>query len=299
MTLWDASSNENNESEVESVDLKADLHSDLKRLFQRLSGYELAVAVVERVRRYGVACVSQSIDGNLENVGRSGLEAIQETMRNELMHWVTDFISDRHREFVVRCHARGLSTGDAARELMNEDFPLNRLSKEDALGADLLRKILIHRLSYLKPGTARWPEKKYGNLWREEREDYVEEIVNVPLISAVEQVAALSKQSERIHNVLENETYSVKELQLLTSSLTKTLESIQKLSAVEQQESTNLSGAQLVAVLERLTVALDTPEQLALSGDTDALVSVLEQLALALKDSDKPKALGGDTEESA
>ena len=51
-------------------------------------------------------------------------------------------------------------------------------------------------------------------------------------------------------------------------------------------------------LLERLTLALDAPEQLALSGDTDALVAVLEQLALALKPSEESKALGGDTEGS-
>lgn len=60
---------------------------------------------------------------------------------------------------------------------------------------------------------------------------------------------------------------------------------------VEEEAPANLSAPQLVAVLERLTLALDAPEQLALSGDTDALVSVLEQLTLALKTSDQ-KALG-------
>lgn len=57
-----------------------------------------------------------------------------------------------------------------------------------------------------------------------------------------------------------------------------------------------LHHTQRVAVLERLTVALDAPEQLALSGDTDTLVSVLEQLAVALKVSGEPKALGEGTE---
>lgn len=52
-----------------------------------------------------------------------------------------------------------------------------------------------------------------------------------------------------------------------------------------------------LAVLERLTLALDAPEQLALSGDTDTLVTVLEQLTLALKTSGQ-KALGEGTETS-
>ena len=85
---------------------------------------------------------------------------------------------------------------------------------------------------------------------------------------------------------------------MLTNSLTKTLESLQKFSAGVAQTATNLSAPQLVAVLERLTVALDTPEQLALSGDTDAVLSVLEQLALALKDPGQ-KVLGEESVQEA
>ena len=73
-------------------------------------------------------------------------------------------------------------------------------------------------------------------------------------------------------------------------------ESLRKVSVVEDQAPANLSAPQLVAVLERLTLALDTPEQLALSGDTDALVTVLEQLTLALKASGAPKALSESPE---
>ena len=67
---------------------------------------------------------------------------------------------------------------------------------------------------------------------------------------------------------------------------------------VEEQAPANLSTPQLVAVLERLTLALDAPEQLAISGDTDTLVAVLEQLTFALKTSREPKALGEGTEAS-
>ena len=159
----------------------------------------------------------------------------------------------------------------------------------------LLRDTLIHRLSYLKPGTARWPEKKYGTLWREAREQHKRIIRDIALTSPVEQVVLLAKHADRINYKLDDKDHNVKDLQMLTHSLTKTLESLQKLSVVEQQTPANLSAPQLVAVLERLTLALDAPEQLALSGDADALVSVLEQLTLALKASDQ-KALGGEVE---
>ena len=64
---------------------------------------------------------------------------------------------------------------------------------------------------------------------------------------------------------------------------------------IEQQEPPNYSRTQLVAVLERLTLELDTPEQFALSGDTEGLVEVLERLTFALKSSDR-KAITDKTE---
>ncbi len=284
-------SNHDNVSEQEVVDLQKDLHSDLSELFKskRLSGYELADAVVKRVFRYSVACVSQSVDDDNQQIGDTGMEFIEDVMRNELEHWVQYFVIDEHRAFVVRCHARSMSTSEAAWELMNQDYTLNRLARDDALGVDILRKKLIHSLSYLKPGTARWPEQKYGNVWREAREEYKKEIDNVPFTSSVEHVSMLAKHTAKLNKVIEDEKLPAKELQILTNSLLRTLDGIHKLQS-DQKDEVNMSAPQLVAVLERLTVALDAPEQLSFSGDADVLVSALEQLTLALKTS-KQKAL--------
>lgn len=294
ITLQDALRGQFEKSEKE---LKPELDADLKGLFDTLSGRELADAVIIRVQRYAAGLWNWSADGDFENVDGHEIDQIQEIIQKELARWISGFISDDHREFVVGCHARGLSTTDAAWELIKEDAVINRLAQQDALGAKRLREMLVHRLSYLRPGTARWPEKKYGALWREAREQYKHTISDIALTSPVEQVALLAKHAERINFKLEDKDHDVKDLQMLTNSLTKTLESLQKLSAVEQQSPVNLSGPQLVAVLERLTLALDAPEQLALSGDTDALVAVLEQLTLALKSSGQ-KALIEGTEAS-
>ena len=105
-----------------------------------------------------------------------------------------------------------------------------------------MRAILIHRLSYLKPGTARWPEAKYGSAWREAREQYRQQMSDILFTSQVEQVALLAKNAERINRALDNEELSVKDFQLLTNSLTKTLESLNKLSAVDEQTHVNLSS---------------------------------------------------------
>ena len=76
---------------------------------------------------------------------------------------------------------------------------INKAWAKDALGRRKLGEILIHRLSYLKPGTARWPEKKYGALWREARDQHKHTISDIALTSPVEQVALLAKHADRIN----------------------------------------------------------------------------------------------------
>ena len=202
-------------------------------------------------------------------------------------------ISDEHREFVVRCHARGLSTSDAVSALIVADKTINRLAQDDAMGMDAVKKLLTHRLAYLKPGSARWPEQKYGSAWREEREQHRQVVIDIPFTSRVEQVALLAKHAERINNELDNKTHSVQDLQLLTNSLTKTMETLRKLSVVEEPMPVNLSGPQLVAVLERLTLALKAPDLEVIGGEAQELVGVLERLTLALKAPEQEADGGG------
>ena len=253
-------------------------------MFDTLTGYELVEAVIGRVQRYAVEALGKTVDRDFSRVTSYEVTEIKENIRNELRQHVSSFISDVHREFIVRCHARGLSTSDAVWELMNTDETMNRLGQDDAMDASELREMLVHRLAYLKPGSARWPEKKYGAVWREAREAYKEAVRDIPFTSQVEQVALLAKQADRINEALETGGHSVEDVQILTNSLVKTVESLRKLSAVdEQQLPVNLSPPQLVGVLERLTLALRTPDQGAIGGETEALVGVLERLTLALK----------------
>lgn len=65
----------------------------------------------------------------------------------------------------------------------------------------------------------------------------------------------------------------------MTNVLTKPVESMEKMTAVPEAGSISVSTPQLIAVLERLTLELDAPEQLALSGYSEVFVSVLEQLS--------------------
>ena len=274
----------------------AEMRSDLENLFATLHGDELLEAVIERLQRYAIEGLDESALLNFRRYKSPHiLGTIRETVSEELMEWISNFISDVHREFIVRCHARGLSTSEAVWALMQEDKTLSRLAQEDVMGSRSLRRTLVTRLAYLKPGTARWPERKYGAIWREAREQHKQEIRDIPLTSPMEQVALLAKHADYINEMLDDSNHSVKDVQLLTDALVKTVEALQKLSSIEQQVPPNLSGTQLVAVLERLTLALDTPEQFALTGNTDALVGILERLTVALKSSDH-KAVTGKTE---
>ena len=90
------------------------------------------------------------------------MDKIRNIIRAELGLYLSSFFSDSHREFFVRAHAQGITTSDAATELMMSDDTMNRLAQEDAMGGQGLRNSLIPRVAYLKPGSARWPEKKYG-----------------------------------------------------------------------------------------------------------------------------------------
>ena len=274
-----------------------EVRSDLKHLFDTLKDDELLEAVIERLQRYAIEGLHDSDRANFSRYKSPHmLGTIRETVSEELTGWISRFISDAHREFIVHCHARGLSTAEAVWTLVQEDKTLSRLAEPDVMGTSTLQRALVTRLAYLKPGTARWPERKYGALWREAREQHKRHIQDTPLTSPMEQSALLAKHVDYLNEMLYDKNHTVKDVQSLTDSLIKTVEVLQKFSAIQQQRvPPNDSRTQLVAVLERLTLALDTPEQFALGGDTETLVQVLERLTLALKSSDH-KAIADKTQ---
>ena len=261
----------------------AELRSDIKALFKSSSGYELADAVVERVQRFAAEKYGVDEEDDAEEIAEFDLDEIIEIIQNQLSWYVSSFISDTHREFFVRAHAQGISTSDAVTELMWSDKTMNRLAHKDAMGTQGLRDALIPRVAYLKPGSARWPEKKYGAVWREALEAHRQEMSNVRLTSKAEQIALLVEHVERTNRKLQRESLDAKEYQLLTKSLTETMATIRELSAVDEPMPVDLSAPQLVGVIERLTLALGAPDQNAIGGDAQQIVGLLQKLALALK----------------
>lgn len=254
---------------------RAELKSDIETLFETLSGLDLADAIIERVHQFAVESLGMNVDGDFEEMSEDETNAVQEIIRKELGPYISPFILDEHREFVVRAHARGSSTSVAVMELMSTDTTISRLAFEDAMGFNALRENLILRMSYLKPGTARWPQKKYGAVWEEAREEYIQAISDIPLTSPVEHIKVLSQQAERIIDKLGNVRNDLGVFQILLTMSDDTFEKIREITPVEETVPTNLSAPQLVAFLQRVTLAI--------GGETEELVGVLERLTLALK----------------
>ena len=272
----------------------AKLKADLDELFNTSRGSELVEAVIERVQRYAIEKSGKKADDDFGNIHDYEAKEIQKRIRNVLQKHVSSFISDEHRAFIVRCHALNFSTTKAVEELIREDETLSRLAQDDAVQKKELRETLIHRLSYLKPDSPRWSEKKYGAVWREAREEYKETLRDIPLTSQTEQVAVLAKQADRLDKLIErvwdSSEINAKTVQLLFDSLTKTVLSLQKLSRVDEKQipvhlsaPLQLSAPQLVGVLERLTLTLKSPQQQIDGNQAEELVGVLERLTIALK----------------
>ena len=276
----------------------ANLHANLNELFTTLQGDELVEAVIRSTQDFIAEQWIETADTNLDGVDVETIEGMQIAIRKKLTEVIARFISDEHREMIVRHHARGLSTAEAVAILIPESSVMKRLAERDAIGEKKLKALLISRLAYLKPGTARWPEKKYGAVWREAREQYIQEISNTPFSTPAERIALLANHAERVNDTLKSKQHSVNDLQSLTQSLTTTVESLEKLSPTDPQASVNLSTPQLPALLERLTIALEAFQQIAHSDDTNLIVKVVERLTLALQPLPEQLAITHKTEEN-
>ncbi len=272
--------------------------ANLNQLFTTLDGKELLDAVINSTQRYAVELCEETMDRDFYDIECETLEIIRKIIRDELSEAIAHFISDTHREAIVRYHARGFSTTEAVATLILEDGIMKRLSQRDAIGKKKLKELLIPRLAYLKPGSTRWPEKKYGAVWQEERQLYIQEISNTPFSTPAERIALLANHAERVNHTLKSKQHSVNDLQVLTESLTRTLESLEKLSPTDQQASPNLLTPQLAGLLERFTVALEAFQKIAHSSDTNTIVEVVERLTLALQPLPEQLAIVDNTEEN-
>ena len=276
----------------------AKARANRNELFTTLQGDERVETVIRSIQDFIAEQWVGTADTNLDGIDMETIHDMKIGIRRELTKVIAGFISDEHREVIVRHHARGFSTAEAVAFLITENSIMKRLAQRDAIGEKKLKELLISRLAYLKPGTARWPEKKYGAVWREERQQYIQEISNTSFSTPTERIALLAKHAERVNHTLNNKEHSVNDLQSLTQSLTKTLESLEKLSPADQQAFANvLPAPQLPSVLERFTVALEAFQQIASGGAPNAIVEIMEKFTLAMQPPSQQNAITGETEE--
>ncbi|MDE0185248.1 MAG: hypothetical protein OXP71_07290 [Candidatus Poribacteria bacterium] len=261
---------------------RTELNSEIDTLFETLSGFDLAAAIIERVHHFAVESLGMNVDGDFVEMSEDETNAVQEIIRKELGAYISHFILDEHREFVVRAHARGSSTSEAVMELMSTDTTISRLAFEDAMGFKALREDLILRMSYLKPGTARWPQKKYGAVWREAREEHLQSISDIPLTSPVEHIAVLSQLAEQIIDKLGNARNDLGVFQMLLAMLHETLEKIREITGFEELSLTGLSAPDLLALSRIAKIMFAARDKKAIDGETAELIGDLERLRLAL-----------------
>ena len=132
-------------------------------------------------------------------------------------------ITDRHREFIVICHARRLDTEAALVEMVTyfeefaflrqnitlKDVCVNEIWSEIPQPLDPLYplfRVWKRAFSYLRPTHSRWPQQKYGELWHDAKDAYAEarmlefttttEFVIAGLAEAVEKAQDLVASSE-------------------------------------------------------------------------------------------------------
>ncbi|MCG9127315.1 hypothetical protein JT359_06890 [Candidatus Poribacteria bacterium] len=257
------------------------LHNEINRRFDNDAPYRIVGDVILLIQEYAIKITGADILKKSENgIDEDTIGSIKEIVREELRKYISKFIMDHHRESMVRYHACGLTTSLAVTTLMNEDKTLNRLAQDDAMGEQPLRTILIPLLSYLKKGSYRFPKNKYEWAWDEGREYRINQLTEQPFSNIPEQMDLLAAHVQRIKTLLEDSETSSKQIPALTNSLTKTLDTINRLSVTQNR---NLSKPNILSVLERMTQAINSDVELSENLNGPEIVEAVEKLLLTIR----------------
>lgn len=117
-------------------------------------------------------------------------------------------LTDSLRCLIVRYHARGMSTVDAVEAIILDEAhenitPFYLFKHSNVCGRKNIKDFLVQRLGYLKPPHPRFP-KKYAHLYREERQEYLDAIQDIPLVKPEERVQKLSQHYEELEVLFNN-----------------------------------------------------------------------------------------------
>ena len=113
------------------------------------------------------------------------------------------FITDAHREFVVRCHARGHTTAFAVTQLLDlpEMAPLRNVLRSMHITDDAM-KMYVNRLAYLRPTHVSFPEK-YKVVWADEKRVMRGTLAPIPLRDADARIEVLSQNISMLTHQME------------------------------------------------------------------------------------------------
>ena len=248
-----------------------EMESELKSLLKTHQGIERLDAFVACCDRHMRPLYAQKFGCEAADLVPAGTMTIEGLTSDAIILCLAGFIDDPHREAIVRCHARGMSTTEAVYEVIDKDAVMSDLSTR--VDMDTLVTDLVHRLAYLKPTSNRFPQK-YIPIWNEERAKLREGLrqTDLPLTSIEEWIALLSREAVRLKERLTEGPYDEKTHQTLMDTLMKVYDRFYPDVGVGRRLSTlafeMTDKTEMIVVLERLIVALK-------SGDENALDAVL------------------------
>lgn len=139
-------------------------------------------------------------------------------------------ITDKLRENVVRLHARGISTTEIVKDILGNDYwknitPFYLFSFSDVCGYENIKKLLVSRLGYLKKSHKRFPVKKFGKVWKEERKQFIENLTEIPLATPIEQMHELTQHYQKL-KILFDEAKDAKDKERYHNCMMRTLAAI-------------------------------------------------------------------------
>ena len=159
------------EDEVQYIKYIKNLPEEIMKIFRYTNNTDQVVnKFVSAVQEYVISNILSIMDiQTIEESDEATIEIIQNIVSEILTKYLSCFFVENIYKGVVEYHAQGCTTTEAVNTMIQENPAMRRLALEDAIGIKKLRRALVQRLAYLKPGHPRWPEEKYGSLWREKR----------------------------------------------------------------------------------------------------------------------------------
>ena len=242
------------------------LYDELRKLFAQSAEHENRNTFVQMVH----GCIGKHV----KKWFPKSPEIQNQVISDQLILLTMDFITDEMRKSVVIQHAYGENTAGAVDYLIDTDEGLYYLF-QIVDNSTIMRKKLIHNLAYLKPTSSRFP-KKFQSVWDKARAEYKKAIKDIPLSSSVEQVATLAKDAELIDRMLDVNNPNLKNdtaLKLINTKI-KLVSTLNKMTTRNEiQTGTSALNPQVVAVIERLSVMIDTQDEQALTELINAITT--------------------------